>query len=124
MCPPGITIGAPTTTRLASSSSSSSEPAAWTPPGAADETRKPSVLERMSGRLPDGQSKFWHDECARRRDALMNMVSPGTVVLVPAAALNHVPGTRIPLPYRQEATFFFLTGVYKDSEMVAALECR
>ena len=35
-----------------------------------------------------------------------------------------VPGTRIPLPYRQEATFFYLTGVYDQGchEAVCALE--
>jgi len=65
---------------------------------------------------------YWHEECAKRREALCQMVSPGTVVLVPAAQLYHVPGTRIPLPFRQEANFFFLTGVYDDSDMVCSLE--
>ena len=40
--------------------------------------------------------------------------------MVPAAALNHVPGE---FRCTDGATFFYLTGVYKDSEMVAALEC-
>ena len=79
-----------------------------------------SVLDRYADRLPGGL--VWSETVALRRAALCRSLAPGSVVLVPAAKPCHVPGTGIPLPFRQEATFFYLTGVYDDSDMIAALE--
>jgi len=61
-------------------------------------------------------------EYAVRRSLLGERLVPGSVVLLPAAPQLLVPGTQIPLPYRQEAAFFYLTGIYQESDLIACLE--
>lgn len=58
-------------------------------------------------------------EFAARRDNLAKLLPPGCIAVLPSAPIQYVTGV-IPYPYRQDADFYYLTGLTQPS--VAVIE--
>ena len=58
-------------------------------------------------------------ELRRRRAQLAALLPPHTLVLLPAAAAQFVPGTQIPRPYRWHSHFLYLTGLREEGSILA-----
>jgi len=109
--------------RASSSSSSSSTRAQGEEAGSAPS----GVTNRSTGGVETGfdsagiPTGAFLKELHERQHQLALRLEPGSVAILPAAGAMHVPGTQIPLPYRQEASFRYLTGI-EASDIIAAIE--
>jgi hypothetical protein len=56
-------------------------------------------------------------EFQQRRQHLANVMQPGSLAIVPAAAVSYITGV-IPYPYRQDADFLWLTGLQQQAVAV------